>query len=78
MGDEILNEQQAAVVLSVTVHCLRAWRWRKQDGPPYLKLGSCVRYRTRDLETYLENHLVSHTKSQNVRPHSRHRARRVA
>jgi hypothetical protein len=79
MSDEILNEQQAAQFLGVTVHALRAWRWRKSsDGPTFLKMGSCVRYRTRDLEAYQESHAVSHAKSRNVQPRSRRRARRAA
>lgn len=45
-----LTEQEAAQIVGVTVHALRAWRWRKQ-GPKYLKLGSCVRYQMRDSPT---------------------------
>jgi hypothetical protein len=79
MGDErLLTEQEAAQFITVTVHALRAWRWRKQDGPPYLKLGSLVRYRTRDLEVYLENHLVDPTASPKVQPRRRRGARRAA
>lgn len=79
MGDErIVNEQEAATVLSVTVHCLRSWRWRKQDGPPYLKLGSCVRYRKQDLDAFLESRLVSPAKNRNVAPRRRRRGRRAA
>ena len=79
MGDErILNEQEAAAILSVTVHCLRAWRWRKSsDGPPFLKMGSCVRYRMRDLDAYVESHLVSPAKK-NLQHRGRRRARRAA
>jgi Helix-turn-helix domain len=80
MGDErILNELEAAQFLGVTVHALRAWRWRKKDGPTYLKLGSCVRYRLRDLEAYLESHLVKSTPGREAhQPRRRRRARRAA
>jgi hypothetical protein len=79
MGDErILNEQEAAKFVGVTVHALRAWRWRKTDGPTYLKLGSCVRYRQRDLEAYLESRLVSCATDRKVQSRRRRRARRAA
>ena len=79
MGDErILNEQEAAKFVGVTVHALRAWRWRKADGPAYLKLGSCVRYRQRDLDAYLESRLVSCAPDRKVQPRRRRRARRAA
>ena len=79
MGEErVLTEQEAAQFIRVTVHALRAWRWRKQDGPIYTKLGSLVRYRVSDLEAYLESHRVDHAKSRNVQPRSRRRARRAA
>jgi hypothetical protein len=79
MGDERkLTEQEAAQFIGLTVHTLRKWRWKKQDGPPYLKLGSCVRYRLQDLYAYIESHLVDHAKSRKVEPRSRRRARRAA
>jgi predicted DNA-binding transcriptional regulator AlpA len=79
MGDErILNEQEAAKFIGVTVHALRAWRWRKKDGPTYLKLGSCVRYRERDLDTYLESRAVSSAPDRKIEPRRRRRPRRAA
>ena len=79
MGDErILNEQEAAKFVGVTVHALRAWRWKKADGPTYLKLGSCVRYRQRDLEAYLESRLVSGTTDHKIQSRRRRRGRRAA
>lgn len=79
MGDErILNEQEAAEFLRVTVHALRAWRWRKKGGPPYAKLGSCVRYRLRDLEAHMESHIVKCMPSSDAQPRRRRRARRAA
>jgi Helix-turn-helix domain len=79
MGEErVLTEQEAARFVGVTVHALRAWRWRKKDGPAYLKLGSCVRYRMRDLEAHLESHLVKSVPDREVRPRRRRRARKAA
>jgi hypothetical protein len=73
MGNEMLTEQEAAKFIRVTVHALRAWRWRKEPGPPYLKLGSCVRYRQQDLEKYLESRLVNCATQQKVQPRRRRR-----
>jgi hypothetical protein len=72
--DKLLNEQEAAAILSVTVHCLRAWRWRKEQGPRYLKVGThLVRYRPQDLQAYLESRVVDVS-----RPPRQRRARRAA
>ena len=38
-----MTEKQIAVILSVSVASIRRWRLVKQ-GPPYLKVGSSVRY----------------------------------
>jgi predicted DNA-binding transcriptional regulator AlpA len=71
-----LTEQEAAQIVGVSVHCLRAWRWRKK-GPKYFKLGSCVRYTLRDLNAYLESHLVDPEAKPTVQPGHR-RARKAA
>jgi hypothetical protein len=79
MGEQIVGEVEAARVLSVSVFALRAWRWRKSsDGPPFVKMGSCVRYRMRDLEAYLESHLVDCAKDRNVQVRRRRRGCRAA
>ncbi len=49
---ELLTEQQLAAVLHVKVKSLQAWRSRG-GGPPFVKLGRCVRYRLEDLEAFL-------------------------
>ena len=69
MGDEqVLNEHQVALLIGVTVHTLRAWRWRKTGGPPYLKLSSCVRYRLSDVKVYLDKHLVDSEGKPKIQP----------
>jgi helix-turn-helix protein len=79
MGDEgkLMTEQDAAQIVGVTVHALRAWRWRKKGGPAYLKLGSCVRYRLSDIQAYLDRHLVDPEAKPKIHPVRRH-ARRAA
>ena len=49
---ELLTEHQVAQLLHVKVKALQAWRSRG-GGPPFIKLGRCVRYRLEDLEVFL-------------------------
>jgi predicted DNA-binding transcriptional regulator AlpA len=51
---EINTEQEIAEYLDVTLACLRDWRSRKV-GPPYIKLGRLVRYRRKDVLSWLES-----------------------
>ncbi len=48
----LLNEKQVSDLLGVSLACLRRWRWLKQ-GPAFVKLGSAVRYRPEDLDTFV-------------------------
>jgi hypothetical protein len=52
--DELLTEQQAAARLHVSIKTLQSWRSRG-GGPPYRKLGRCVRYAVTDLEAFLRD-----------------------
>ncbi len=49
---ELLTEKQVAALLRVTVKALQAWRGRG-GGPPFVKMGRCVRYRLEDLEAFV-------------------------
>lgn len=51
----LMNEHQAAALLSVAVKTLRNWRCRG-DGPKFVKLGGgkLVRYRESDLVAFIE------------------------
>ena len=50
----LLTETDVAKMLSVSLAALR--RWRIEDrGPRCLKIGSLVRYRLRDVESWLES-----------------------
>lgn len=77
MSDQrILKEQDVALLIGVSVHTLRAWRWKK-EGPAYFKAGSCVRYLQRSVEAYLNRHLVDPEAKPKIHPVRRH-ARRAA
>jgi len=50
---QALTEHEVARELKLSVKTLQAWRNRKV-GPPYRKLGRCVRYFRADLDRWLE------------------------
>lgn len=55
-----MNEAQAAEYLGVSVFFLRKYRSEgnvdgRTPGPPFLKLGRCVRYLPEDLDTWLRD-----------------------
>ena len=48
----LLTEQEAAVLLKVTVKAVQGWRYRG-GGPRFVKVGRCVRYRLEDLQAFV-------------------------
>jgi hypothetical protein len=48
----LLDEDQAAALLHVSIKTLQGWRQRK-TGPRYFKLSNRVRYSPDDLRVYL-------------------------
>jgi hypothetical protein len=52
--DELMSEVELAQKLHVSLACLRRWRLERR-GPPFIKLGSLVRYSTRDLTAWLSS-----------------------
>jgi len=50
---ELLDESTVAQKLGVKPDTLPAWRHRRQ-GPPYVKIGSLVRYRDDQLHAWIE------------------------
>ena len=49
----LLNEREAAALLSLEVSTLRRWRWEGK-GPSHRKLGFAVRYHRDDLDAFIE------------------------
>jgi len=47
-----LNEQEVSKRLNVSVATLRRWRLEKR-GPTFVKVGSLVRYRPEDLDSWV-------------------------
>lgn len=60
---QLLTEAQAADFLNISVRSLQSWRVRG-GGPAYLKLGRSVRYRYRELQTWLDANLAASTSAQ--------------
>jgi hypothetical protein len=51
---KLLSTEEAAACLSVSVHWLKASRFRPElDGPIFVKIGRTVRYDIRDLEEWI-------------------------
>lgn len=53
-GFVLLTPEQTATVLGISEKTLAGWRSAKR-GPDYAKIGSLVRYRDRDLDSWLED-----------------------
>jgi len=51
---EMLNDVQVAEYLNMSVKTLRRWRLFR-TGPKFLKIGSAVRYKRGDVETWMDS-----------------------
>ena len=50
----LLNEHEVARYLKISVASVRRWRLFRK-GPKFVKIGSAVRYRKQDVETWLNS-----------------------
>lgn len=53
-SNELLDEQAAAKVLGLSPGTLSVWRSTGRYALPFLKVGRNVRYRRRDLQSWLQ------------------------
>ena len=60
LGAVLLTVDQAAVYLGLARSTLNKWRCQG-EGPSFVKLGRAVRYRTVDLEGFLERNMSNST-----------------
>ena len=58
--DALLGESETAKMLSVSTRTLQAWRL-KGGGPMFVRCGRAVRYRRRDLISWIDANAVSST-----------------
>lgn len=56
--DLLLTEVQAADVLNLSVRTLQAWR-PKGLGPSFVRAGRAIRYRRRDLHTWMDDNTIA-------------------
>lgn len=57
--NELLSQRQVALRLGVSARTIEGWRARGV-GPPFLRLSArAVRYRSSDLEQWLDQHRVA-------------------
>lgn len=52
-----LNEKAAACYLGLSVRTLQKRRFERQ-APPYFKIGKSIKYRTEDLDKFLDAHRI--------------------
>jgi hypothetical protein len=55
--DVLLREEDAADLLSLSVRTLQSWRIRRA-GPPFVQVGRSVRYRRRDLISWIDANTI--------------------
>lgn len=53
---DLLTPDQVAATLGLSHRTLAAWRSSRRNPLPYVKVGSRVRYRPKDVSTWLESH----------------------
>lgn len=55
--EKLLTEREAADLLGQSPRTLQQWRWR-HIGPDYVKNGRSVRYRSSDIQKFIDQNAV--------------------
>ncbi|WP_136066367.1 helix-turn-helix domain-containing protein [Modicisalibacter radicis] len=58
---DLLTPEEAALQLGVSSRTLATWRSTGRHALPYVKVGSRVRYRRQDLNSWLYSRMHEHT-----------------
>jgi len=53
MQNSLLTETEVSKQLHVSLACMRRWRLERR-GPPFVKIGSLVRYRPQDVDAWVD------------------------
>jgi len=53
-SERLLDQLEVADILRVSPKTLEYWRWKKCGGPQFVKVGKLARYRSSDVDTYIE------------------------
>jgi excisionase family DNA binding protein len=72
----ILTQEEAAEIIGVSLNTLKKWRWTKQFGLPFLKIGGRCRYRATDVAAFLQG--PRERSAADVQSVGRRRARKAA
>lgn len=64
--NKLVSEKEAAELLGISTSWFRQKR-TKGDGPPYVKMGSLVRYRISELEEWCRVNSFAHTSEWSAR-----------
>ena len=56
--ESLLTPKEVSEILGVTEHTLAVWRCENRYPLPYIKVGRYIRYRSKDLSTFLDNQTV--------------------
>ena len=58
LSSQLLTAQEAADLLGTTPATLAVWRCRRTVQIPYVRLGTAIRYRALDIESYIDAQTV--------------------
>jgi len=53
MERQLLSQLEVAAWLQVSCRTLEAWRRRADAGPPFVRVGRCVRYNAEAVEAWI-------------------------
>ena len=67
VSKRLYTEVEAADYLNIAVATLRRWRW-SGHGPPFVKIGRCVRYEPADLDAHIQANKRRSTSEGQVSP----------
>ena len=62
--ERLLDQLEVADILRVSPKTLEYWRWKKCGGPQFVKVGKLARYRSSDVDTYIEK--LTHNSYENI------------
>ena len=55
---DLITPYEVSEILGVKIETLASWRCTEAVIIPYVKIGSCVRYKTSDIQEYIEKHTI--------------------
>lgn len=58
-SNQLLTPQEVSNILGISVETLNVWRATKRYKLPYTKIGHLVRYRSNDIEAFIQERTVS-------------------